>query len=368
MTKSSKSEALAEFLPNVQADLSYGQRNSFFEGQTYDRSTKQETREIRIEQPIFDGLHSVMKYREAGYKIKSSSQELQEKIQEISFAAIKSYCNLLRQQKLTEVHQKNSQIAKKFLDLANRRKAVKLIDNSQLISFNYEQTNIENQYLESQNQLNKANFEYENIIGQRADSLIEPQIKIEEFEEDKILEAVLSNNSAVKARHYSYLAAKMAHHAEKSNFAPKLSVTALASKTDRVVYLNNQDLNSRSVMLNLSIPIFQKGSEYSSLSKAKSQRDMAASEYEIAKKEIEKEVKQALKEYKFFVKTYEINNKIFFMATRNAEIFKKRSKIEDPIEIARISIDSNQKEIAFINSKIDLIISYYKIKFLLGEI
>ena len=367
-SKTSKWEAAAEFLPDVRANLSHGQRNSFFEGQTYDRSTKQTTQEIKLEQPIFDGLHSVMKYREAGYKIKSSTQELQAKTQEVSFLAIKAYCDLFRYQKIVKIYQNNLEISKRFLKLANRRKSVKIIDNSELINFNYEQSNIENQFLDATNKLNRANFEYENIIGKLDIDLFEPQIRIEKFKEEKILEAVLSNNSEIKASRYNYLASKAAHHAEKSNFSPKVSLTASASKTERVVYLNNQDLNSRSVMLNLSIPIFQKGVEYASLSKMRSQREVAAQEYEIVKKDITKEVKQALQEYEFSIKTHEINNKIFLMAKENIKIFNKRSKIDDPIEIAKINIASNEKEIAYINAKMDLVIAYYKIKFLLGEI
>ncbi len=368
MTKTSKLEAVSEFLPNVQADFSYGQRNSFFEGQTYDRSTKQQTQEIRLEQPLFDGLHSVMKYREANYKIKSSAQELKDKIQEVSFASIKAYCDLFRWQKIAEIHEKNLALAKKFLELAQRRKSVKIIDNSELIRFNYEQSGIENQYLDAKNKLNKASFEYENIIGQLDKNLTAPLIKIEKFDEEKILQAVLTGNAAIRAKHFNYLASKQAHHAEKSNFAPKVSLTASSSKTDRVVYLNNQDLNSRSLMVNLSIPIFQRGVEYANLSKARNQREIAASEYEITKAEVVKEIKQALKEYEFFIQAFEINDKIYVMAKDNIKIFAKRAKIEDPIEVARINIDSNEKEISYINAKIDLILAYYKIKFLLGEI
>ena len=92
--KTEKTRAIAEFLPNVSANASYGQRNSYYQGQTYDRSTKQKTEEIKLEQPIFDGLHSVSKYHEADYKIKSGSSKTSDKIQEISFAAVQSYCNL----------------------------------------------------------------------------------------------------------------------------------------------------------------------------------------------------------------------------------------------------------------------------------
>ena len=63
--KTEKTRAIAEFLPSISANAGYGQRNSYYEGQRYDRSTKQKTEELKLEQPIFDGMHSVSKYREA---------------------------------------------------------------------------------------------------------------------------------------------------------------------------------------------------------------------------------------------------------------------------------------------------------------
>ena len=96
--KTEKTKAIAEFLPNVSANSSYGQRNGYYQGQTYDRSTKQTTQEIKLEQPIFDRLHSVSKYHEANYKIKSGNAKTSDKIQEISFAAVQSYYNLFRYQ------------------------------------------------------------------------------------------------------------------------------------------------------------------------------------------------------------------------------------------------------------------------------
>ena len=136
--KTERTKAIAEFLPNVSADASYGQRNSFYSGQIYDRSTKQKTEEIKLEQPIFDGLHSVSKYREANYKIKSGDAKTSDKIQEISFVAVQNYCNLFRYQELITLQEENKELGKKFLNLVKRRKEVRIIDKADIIKFTYE--------------------------------------------------------------------------------------------------------------------------------------------------------------------------------------------------------------------------------------
>jgi len=376
--KTEKTRAISEFLPSLSASASYGQRNSFYQGQTYDRSSKQKTEEIKLEQPIFNGFHSISKYEQANYKIKSSQAKTSDKIQEISFAAAQSYCNLFRYQELIKLQEENKELGKKFLSLVKRRKEVRLIDKTDIIKFTYETSLTEEKYLDSLNKLNKAKFDYQNIVGELHENLIKPEIPSlknsstkdsqDEFNFDKILESALTNNHNLRSQHYNYLSSKAAYNAEQSNFLPTVSITASANKQDKVVYLNNQDLNSRSVFLNVSVPIFQKGVEYANVSKAGYERDAAMEEYQITKDLIAKEVKQTLEEYRFFSQMNKANKKLFEMAKERAEIFIKRAKIDDPIEAIRAKIEVNDRKINYINSQMDLVITHYKIKYFLGEI
>ncbi|GDX36464.1 hypothetical protein LBMAG18_09750 [Alphaproteobacteria bacterium] len=368
--KTEKTRAIAEFLPNITANASYGQRNSFYQGQTYDRSTKQKTEEIKLEQPIFDGLHSVSKYREANYRIKSGSSKKSDKIQEISFAAVQSYCNLFRYQELSKLQEENKKLGKKFLELVGHRREARIIDKADIIKFTYETSLNEEKYFDVLNRLNKAKFDYQNVVGQLHENLITPQISEEEFNKEKILESALANNHNIKSYKYSYLASKAAYNAEKANFLPKVSLTASASKQDKVVYLNNQDLNQQSLFLNLSVPIFQKGVEYANINKAGYDRDAAKEEFEITRDNVIKEVNQALEEYRFFFEMNKTNKKLFELAKNRAEIFTKRSNsnVEDPLEVIRVKIEANDRKINYINSQMDLVITHFKIKYFLGEI
>lgn len=365
-----KTQAISEFLPSVSANVQYGNRNSSYNGQTSDPSTRQRVEEIKLEQPIFDGLHSVSKYREANYKIKSSHSKTNDKIQEISFAAISSYCNLFRYQELVKLQKENKALGQNFFDLVSRRKDLKIIDKSDIIKFNYEVSATEEKYLDAINKLNKAKFDYQNIIGEIHENLVKPSIVEEDFSKEKVISAVLSANNSVESYRYSYLASKAAYNAEKSNFLPKVSISASANKQDKVVYLNNEDLTTKSVFLNVSIPIFQKGLEYGNLSKAKYDKDAALEEYEITKESMVKEANQTLEEYKFLLEMNKTNKKLFELAKDRAEIFNKRfkSKVEDPIEVIRAKIEASERKINYINSQMDLLIMHYKIKYFLGEI
>ncbi|MBM5782181.1 MAG: hypothetical protein FJ368_02025 [Pelagibacterales bacterium] len=369
-TKTLKSEAISEFLPNVKADIQYGNRNSFYQGQSYDRSTKQEVKEISLEQPLFDGMHSILKYREAKYKIKSGEALVSDKVQEISFAATQSYCNLYRYQELTKFYQLSQSLSSEILSLAKRRKNSKLIDKSDFIKFEYEASVAEEKYLDSLNRLNKAKFDYEIVIGQMHENLIAPLIKDELPNANEILENAIRQNPNLKSYRYNYLASKASYNSEKSNFLPKVSLSATASNQSNVVYLNNQDLNSRSLFFNVSVPIFQKGVEFSSLTKAKYNKDAALEEYEIAREEMEKEIAKSLEEYRFYKELNKSNERLSTLAQERVNSISEKihSKVEDPIEFIRAKIELNDKKISHLNSQMDLAITYYKIKYFLSEL
>ena len=368
--RSKKREAIAEFLPSVKVKASYGQRRSHYYGNRNDSSLRQSSRELVIEQPIFDGFHSVSKYREASYQLKSANLKSLDKVQEISFAAAQAYCELYRYQKVANLQEQNFNLAKRFLSLAKRRKYFKIIDKADIIKFQFEASINEEKSLDAKTRLNKARIDYVNVIGKLDGDLSKPVIPKEHFSEDKIVSQVLHGNKSVESSRNSYVASKYAYKAERSNLSPKVYLTGTMDKQESVIYLNNRDLTNRSLFVNLSVPLFNKGIEYSNIAKARYQKQSALEEYEIAKENIIKDASQALSEYKFYSDINKSNYKLFKMAKQRSRIFYKRKKarVEDPIEVIKVKIEQNDREIKLINSQMDLAITYYKIKYLSGQL
>ena len=70
-----RDKIISEFFPSISANINIGQRNSYYEGQTYERQSSQNIKEIKFEQSIFDGFSTITKFRESGYQIKSIKLE-----------------------------------------------------------------------------------------------------------------------------------------------------------------------------------------------------------------------------------------------------------------------------------------------------
>jgi outer membrane protein len=368
-TKSLKSEARGAFLPSLSASGQYGQRKSN-SGSNANNYNSNQVEELKVEQPLFDGFGSIAKYNEADYKVQSATTQNHSRKQEITFEAVRSYCDLFRHQEIVKIHRKNIEVADQISELAKIRKKGKFIDESDSIKFQYELENTRTKQFEAESKLLKAKFEYRNIVGELHENLTVPTIKEEKFDERKTVELALTNNQNLKSYRLNYLASKSAYSAEKSAFAPSVSMVGSVSRQKNPLYLSGQDISNRSVYVNVSVPIFQKGVEYSNLSKASNQSSAAREELEVNKSELIKNVGQSIQEYNFYLKMNRSNEELFNLAQSRVEILTKRvsAGAEDVIELLRAKIELNSRKIDLINAQMDLVTTHYKIKFLTGEI
>jgi outer membrane protein len=368
-TKSLKSEARGAFLPSVSASGQYGQRKSN-SGSNANNYNSNQIEELKVEQPLFDGFGSVAKYNEADYKVQSATTQNHSRKQEITFEAARSYCDLFRHQEIIKIQQENIEVAEKISELAKRRKKKKFVDESDAIKFQYELENTRAKQFEAESKLLKAKFEYRNIVGELHENLTAPTIAEEKFDERKTVELALTNNQNLRSYRLNYLASKSAYSAEKSAFAPSVSMVGSVSRQKNPLYLSGQDISNRSVFLNVSVPIFQKGVEYSNLAKASNQSSAAREELEVNKAELIKDVGQTIQEYNFYLKMNRSNEELFNLAQSRVEILAKRvsAGAEDVIEMLRAKIEFNGRKIDLINAQMDLVTTHYKIKFLTGEI
>ncbi|MBU6140673.1 MAG: TolC family protein [Proteobacteria bacterium] len=370
-TKSLKSEAIAEFLPNVKASGQYGQRKSsaVISGGNYGYNSNK-IEEISAEQPIFDGFGSIAKMNEADYKINSAASQNRSKKQEISFETAQSYCDLFRYEQLLRIQKNSEELAEEISQLATRRRDKRVIDKSDSIKFEYELSQVKTRRFEYDSKLTQAKFTYRSIVGDLHFGLQLPSIAPEKFDEKTTMEKAISNNENLKSYRFSHLASQSSYSIQKSEFAPSVSVVGSISRQNNAVYLNGRDFQNRSVYLNVSVPFFQKGVEYSNLDKTRNEMSAAREEVEATKSNLIKDVGQAIQEYELSLNMISSNREILALAEERAEILTKRfdAGTEDLIELLRAKIELNEKRISLINSQVDFTSAYYKIKFLIGEL
>lgn len=371
VAKSEKLQAVSEFLPNISLNANYGHKKNRTSGDSQNISNNERFEEIKAEQSLFNGFGSVLRYKESDYKFKSSKALKEEKAQEIALKTAESYCDLYLYLENRKYYLENKEMAQKMLNLAKKMKKARILNNSDFIELNYEMIEAKKAYENLNINLRMAKIELENLLGSKiSDKLEEPKVQFEQFDKNNLLNFAFSNNQNVKSSQYNYLSAKYSHNASKTELSPKVSVIASASKQRNVVFLNQEDLDVRSIYFNVSVPIFQKGAEYSNISAKRYERKAAKEQYEIIKEDIEKEILQSLNDYEFYQEIYESDKDLEKLALNNLKAIARRSKskIGNRLEYFKSAIEYNNYRAKTLESKINLIKSYFKIKYLKSEL
>jgi outer membrane protein TolC len=365
-------QAIAEFLPKIFINIQNGERvNNNYIGINENERKKNRfgSKEISLEHSIFNGFSSIINLKKSAKQYLAELAILNDKKQNLAIEIAKIYSNIFWQKKTLENYQKIHQINKKILDIEKSKFNAKLIDKEQLIQVQIELENLSQKIAEERSSLIKNYHDFLALTGVKFEG--DNNIKIAEnnFNRKEILEKI-NQNFLLQSKYIKYQLSHDDIDSKRSEFLPKISLIANISKQKNNLYLSNQEINNQSIMLNFSIPIFQKGLEYIDYKSAKNQSEIAFDEYEIYKNFLNNEITKTVEDIDFAVQNLRICNEIInFLDEKNHILQAKlNAKIIDAIDLYRGEISLELQKITQNKLQNILTSSRYKILGLVGEI
>lgn len=365
-------QAIAEFLPKIFINVQNGERvnNNFIGINENDRKkNKFSSREISLEHAIFNGFSSLINLKKSDKQYLIELAILKDKKQNLAIEIAKVYSNIFWQKKTLENYQKICEISKKILDIEKSKFNAKLIDKEQMIQAQIDQENLLQKIEEERSNLIKNYHDFLVLTGVQFEG--DNNIKIVEnnFKKNEILEKI-NQNFLLQSKYIKYQLSLDDIDSKTSEFLPKISLIANISKQKNNLYLSNKEINNRSIMLNFSIPIFQKGLEYIDYKSAKNQSEMMFDEYEIYKKYLNTELSKTAEDIDFVLQNLKICNEIInFLEEKNYILQAKlKAKVIDMIDFYRGEISLEMQRITQNKLQNILTSSRYKILGLVGEI
>lgn len=365
-------QAIAEFLPKISINIQGGERinNNFIANNENDRQkTKFSTREISLEQSIFNGFSSLINLKKSEKQYLAELAILKDKKQNLAIETAKIYSNIFWQKKTLENYKKILDITKKILDIEKRKFHAKLIDKEQMIQAQIELENLSQKITEEQSILIKNYHDFLALTGVEFEDNSNIEIVENNFKKNEILEKI-NQNFLLQSKYIKYQLSLDDINSKRSEFLPKISLIANISKQKNNLYLANKEINNQSILLNFSIPIFQKGLEYIDCRSSKNQSEIIFDEYEIYKNYVKNELKKTAEDIDFALENLEISNEIIIFLEEKNKILQKKlhAKIIDVIDFYRGEISLELQRIA--QNKLQNILTslHYKILGLVGEI
>jgi adhesin transport system outer membrane protein len=367
--KATKGDAISEFLPDIHVTYQRGQqKNDALEEDRgeLDKRNDKGVAKINFTQPIFNGFSSYNNSKKIKFNIKAAQEEFESKKFGILLEATEAYLNLFKVRNLLRLKNEDEENTKKLLDLIKERNKFGDVGGSEVIKYQTHVSTAISDTLTAQKDLFKAQAEYEKIIGEIDEDLSYPNINKDEISKNRqeLIEIAVRNNPNLQNYAFKVKSAKSAVNQSKGKFSPIVEISASMSEEQNVTYLaNNSDLRSESVFLNVKIPLFQKGTEYYSMDKARKDLKFSQREYHANKVKIIKEVKQAHEEFIFYENLIKSQEELVDLT--NNRIVKVQEQVEvgsgDIIDLLEIKLELNKILSQQLNNQADYIFSYYKL-------
>ena len=264
------SQAISGFRPDVSANFSKGRERVGNTAETWNYDDTK-SRSLTVNQPIFSGGGTVASYMAAKNRMKAARDTLASTEQQVLFDAIVAYTDVVEKQSVLELNQKNVEVLQKQMDVTNAKFKVgelTLTDVSQAKArLALAQAN-ERQAL---GDLEASHATYRRTIGYDVEGKIAmpdvPSGIPVSLGEAK--EWAQYNNPILKAARHNEKAANNNIYVQGATILPSVSLqgSMVRSNGNSLSALDRVDQDA--IKLNVSIPIYQSGAEWSRLREAK---------------------------------------------------------------------------------------------------
>ena len=364
--------AIAEFLPKISVNIQSGERvnnNSLGENRNDQKKTKFSSREISVEQNIFNGFSSIINFKKSDKQYLIELLNLKDKKQNLAVEVARFYANIFWQKKNLESYKKILKITQQILDIKSQKFALKLIDKEELIQEQIELSNLNQKILSEELELVKNHQDFFALVGAEFEGDEKIDITKKNFKKNEVLQKI-EQNFLLQSKYLKYQLSLDDQSSRTSEFLPKISIISNISKQKNNLYYADKEINNRSIILNFSIPIFQQGLEFIDYKSSKNQSEIVLDEYQIYKNNLIADISKASDEINAtsqnLIICYEILN--FLEEKRRIAQSKHNAKIIDLIEFYNAEIALEEQKITHNKLENLLTISCYKVLGLIGEV
>lgn len=372
-TALSKYEALTDFLPN--ASLNYRDGNRRTEINSLRDKQKDEVKTLNISQKLFNGFSGVSKFQESLYKTKSAEQNLKHQKNEIALRVAQSYFNILKYKKLLELSEIQKENYKKLITLADKKLSLKDISYDEFCGYVLKAKKNGIEFNQHKIELTSHKATFNHLTNHDSEGLVFPELsEISNLgnnnEISNFVATAISQNPKIKSASYASQAKKSAVLAESGKLLPTISLNYQAENQKSSFYFNGQEIQNKTVYLNFSIPIFQSGVEYTSISKANKERQIANLEKKLSIKEIQRDAIEHHRKFLYLKENFISSLSAFEASKKALNLAKSRFNKKDIglMDYLILEIDNIEIHKQMISLKSDYVISYYNLKSLIDEI
>lgn len=372
ITNESKTQALSGFLPSITASIIRGRETQSFGSSP---STKQNTasESISINQPIFKGLKTTNQIKKSNHDINSARQGLFLTEADILLETISSHMEIVKNQQVFELNQNNIGVLQENLDSTNLRFKLGEVTSTDVAQSEASLADAISQKIIAEGNLKASLSTYEKLTGFKPNpNALKIPTAVTEIEQSlqQLIEFANKNNPTLKMIDFNIKSAKSNINIEKSTIFPQVDLQADKRRQKGALFSGGADIDTETVQVVVSIPLYQSGAEYSKVRQAKHSANISQINYNEQKQALKEIMTQVYRNYKVAIATIDSNKKLIssFEKSLNGVQAEAKEGARTTLDVLEAEQDLFNAKTNLILSKKDKLLSYYNILALKGDL
>ncbi|MFG1428454.1 TolC family outer membrane protein [Roseixanthobacter glucoisosaccharinicivorans] len=278
-------QALSGYRPNITAGVSAGSEyaRSKAAGVSTTGSLVPRSANLTVTQTIFNGFLTANTTRNAESQVKGQRELLRNTEQSVLLNGVTAFMDVIQGIALLELQQQNLAALNQELRATRDRFNVGEVTRTDVAQAEARVASAQYQVAQAIANLSSYRAVYHQVIGVEPGKLVPPSTAVERRlppRLDGVIGAGLAQNPAILASQFAVDAANFKVRMAEGGLAPNLNVQGQVLQS----YDQSQAVDSNfgaAVTLNLSVPIYQGGAEYSAIRQAKEYLSQARIEVDV---------------------------------------------------------------------------------------
>lgn len=262
-------QAVSGFRPTISGNFNANSQRTSFAGAA-DVNNTATTKQLQVTQPLFRGGATWASYQSALARVKAGQYELSSVEQQVMLDAVRSYMAVVTSSALLDLSRKNMVVLEEQLNAANTRFQVGEVTRTDVAQSEARLSDAKARTISAEGQLRSAMASYERVVGMPPEGTLTVPEKLPELPltlEDA-LERARAANPQVQA---ALSVAKSSDYDVRTSQAallPRVNLVGALSRQTGSGQNGNSDLEQDRVGVEVAVPLYQSGAEYSRVREA----------------------------------------------------------------------------------------------------
>ncbi len=365
------SRAVSGFRPSLNATYNTGRQTTSFGGAP-DASSDSTLKALRLEQPLFRGGGTWSSYQSALQRVKTGQYQLQAVEQQVMLTTVSNYMNVVANSAILDLSRNNMQVLEEQLKAANTRFQVGEVTRTDVAQSTARLSDAKSSVIAAEGNLISAMAAYERVVGVRPEgTLVVP---------DKLPELPASLDEALeRARAVNPQLLAIIHETKASNYDVRTTQAALLPRVSLVGTLSRQDgagsngassFDQDKLGVEVAIPLYQSGAEYSRVREAKAVARQRAHESIDRRMGVDESVTQAWEKLESAIATIATRNDQINAATLALDGVKQEQQYgaRTVLDVLNAEQELFAARTNLVRAQRDRIVAAYDLAFTLGQL